>query len=135
MSLTTHHINHTVLGFPILARVPAQNFSKFEFIHGWAQGGKGTTTHHINHTVLGFPILARVPAQNFSKFEFIPPSQSLKFYHLQTGCHLDNHPSMAMKLLHRCIGSHARVHMHFCGEYACIQRCCVNQACAGVYVR
>jgi len=24
---------HTVLGFPILARVPAQNFSKFEFIH------------------------------------------------------------------------------------------------------
>jgi len=24
---------HTVLGFPILARVPAQNFSKFDFIH------------------------------------------------------------------------------------------------------
>jgi hypothetical protein len=24
---------HTVLGFPILARVPVQNFSKFEFIH------------------------------------------------------------------------------------------------------
>jgi len=24
---------HTVLGFPILARVPSQNFSKFEFIH------------------------------------------------------------------------------------------------------
>ena len=24
---------HTVLGFPILARVPAQNFSSFEFIH------------------------------------------------------------------------------------------------------
>ena len=24
---------HTVLGFPILARVPAQNFSNFEFIH------------------------------------------------------------------------------------------------------
>jgi len=24
---------HTVLGFPILARVPAQKFNKFEFIH------------------------------------------------------------------------------------------------------
>jgi len=24
---------HTVLGFPILARAPAQNISKFEFIH------------------------------------------------------------------------------------------------------
>ena len=32
--------------------------------------------------------------------------------------------SMAKKLLHRCIGAHARVHMHFCGEYECIHRCC-----------
>jgi len=32
--------------------------------------------------------------------------------------------SMAKKLLHRCSGAHARVHMHFCGESACIHRCC-----------
>jgi len=43
--------------------------------------------------------------------------------------------SMAKKLLHRCTGAHARVHMHFCGEYAYIHRCCAHHACAGVYVR
>jgi len=33
--------------------------------------------------------------------------------------------SMAKKLLHRCIGAHARVHMHFCREHTCIfDRCC-----------
>jgi len=32
--------------------------------------------------------------------------------------------SMAKKLLHRCIGAHAWVHMHFCREYACLHRCC-----------
>jgi len=32
--------------------------------------------------------------------------------------------SMTKKLLHCCIGEHARVHMHFCGESACIHRCC-----------
>jgi len=43
--------------------------------------------------------------------------------------------SMAKKLLHCCIGAHTRVHMHFCGEYAYIHRCCARHACAGVYVR
>ena len=33
------------------------------------------------------------------------------------------------------VGAHTRVHMHFCGEYACIHRCCAHQTCAGVYVR
>jgi len=41
---------------------------------------------------------------------------------------------MAKKLLHRGIGAHARVHMHFCGEYVCIHRCCAHHACEGVYV-
>jgi len=31
LQTTTSH--HTILGFPILARVPAQNFSNFQFIH------------------------------------------------------------------------------------------------------
>ena len=30
--------------------------------------------------------------------------------------------SMAKKFLHRCIGAHARVHMHFCGEYGSLLR-------------
>ena len=42
--------------------------------------------------------------------------------------------SMTKKLLHCYIGAHARVHMHFCVEYACIHRCCAHRACAGVYI-
>jgi len=43
---------------------------------------------------------------------------------------------MAKKLLHCCIGVHARVHVHFLRR-VCIHcnRCCVHHACAGVYVR
>jgi len=44
--------------------------------------------------------------------------------------------SMAKKLLHRCIGAYARVHIHFCGEYVCnFDRFCEHHAFAGVKVR
>jgi len=43
--------------------------------------------------------------------------------------------SMAKKFLHRCIGAHARVHVHFVRR-VCIHfdRCCEHHACAGVHV-
>jgi hypothetical protein len=44
--------------------------------------------------------------------------------------------SMAKKVLHRCIGAHARVHVHFL-QRVCMHfdRCCAHHACAGVYFR
>ena len=43
---------------------------------------------------------------------------------------------MTKKLLHRCIGAHASVHVHFLRR-VCIHfdRCCEHHACAGMYVR
>ena len=43
---------------------------------------------------------------------------------------------MAKKLLHCCIGAHARAHVHFLRR-VCMHfyRCCEHHACAGVYVR
>jgi len=44
--------------------------------------------------------------------------------------------SMAKKLLHRCIGVHTRMHVHFLGKVCMhFNRCCGNHACAGMYVR
>jgi len=43
---------------------------------------------------------------------------------------------MAKKLLHCCIGAHARVHVHFLRRVCMhFDRCCEHHACAGVYVR
>jgi len=44
--------------------------------------------------------------------------------------------SMATKLLHRCIGAHARVHVHFLRRVCMhFDRCFEHPACTGVYVR
>ena len=44
--------------------------------------------------------------------------------------------SMAKKLLHRCIGAHVRMHVHFL-RTVCMHfdRCCEHYACAGVYIK
>jgi len=43
---------------------------------------------------------------------------------------------MAKKLLHRCIGAHARVHVYFLRRVCMhFDRCCEHHACAGVYVK
>jgi len=41
--------------------------------------------------------------------------------------------SKAKKLLHRCIGAHAQVHVHSCGEYACIATGVVSTMHVQVY--
>jgi len=42
---------------------------------------------------------------------------------------------MAKKLLHRCIGAHARVHLHFLRRVSLyFDTCCEHHACAGVQV-
>jgi len=42
--------------------------------------------------------------------------------------------SMVKKLLHRCIGVHARVHVYFLRRVCMhFDRCCKHRACAGVY--
>jgi len=44
--------------------------------------------------------------------------------------------SMAKKFLHRCIGAHARVHVHFLRRVCMhFDRCCEHHACADVYVK
>ena len=44
--------------------------------------------------------------------------------------------SMVKKLLHRCIGAHARAHVHSLGRVCMhFDRCCGYHACTGVYVR
>ena len=43
---------------------------------------------------------------------------------------------MAKRLLYRCIGAHAGVHVHFLRrECMHFDKCCEHHACAGVYVR
>jgi len=45
-------------------------------------------------------------------------------------------PSRAKNLLHRCIGTHARVHVHFLRRvWMHFDSCCEHHACAGVYVK
>jgi len=44
--------------------------------------------------------------------------------------------SMAKTLLHRCIGAHARVHVHFLRRVCMhFDRCCEHHACASVYFK
>jgi len=44
--------------------------------------------------------------------------------------------SLAKKFLHRCIGAHARVHVHFLRRVCMhLDMCCEHHACAGLYVK